>query len=82
VKGQLEKLRDELEFDGNLMQEWQRKDEEKPEDLAEVAALMSDVASSLQLAVTTFIEGWDFTEDCRRSTLKKAKEAAAAGGAS
>ena len=71
VKGQLEELRDELEESGNLMVDWQKKGEEKLEDLTEVASLMAGVAAYLGLCVTAFLENLDIEKDCRQKAQKR-----------
>lgn len=71
INSQLIALRDDLEDSGNLMSDWLRGDE-RSEDIADVAALMARVGSHLQNCINTFLEGWDFTEDCRRGREKEA----------
>ncbi len=78
ITRQLEDLRADLEFDGNIMSGWLNDKGETGEDLAKVAAHMSEVAGILQMNVATFLEGWDFTEDCRKAREKEAAGAAAA----
>ncbi len=74
VKGQLEKLRDELEDREEVRDQLEL---EKPEDEAAIVQLMSEVAGSLQRHVAGFLGYWDFTEDCRRAREKEAAEVAA-----
>jgi hypothetical protein len=80
IKSQLETLRDEMEASGNLMYDWLKGDE-KSEDIAAVARIMTEVSALLQNCIGSFFHGWDFTEDCRRGRLAAEKEAVKAAQA-